>query len=99
MVKNGKRMGIGSKVLLSVVGVLAVVVIAALVVVNIYIGKSKPFIEGEIVAEFLDENVTVERDSFGVPHITAGSDADLYRAQGYVQAQDRLFQMDMARRQ
>ena len=29
----------------------------------------------------------------------AKSDADLYRAQGYVQAQDRLFQMDLARRQ
>lgn len=99
MAKNGKRMGIWSKVLLTVVGVVAVVAIVALVVVNTYIGKSKPFIEGEIVAEFLEKNVTVERDSFGVPHITAESDADLYRAQGYVQAQDRLFQMDMARRQ
>ena len=29
----------------------------------------------------------------------AKTDADLYRAQGYVQAQDRLFQMDLARRQ
>ena len=35
----------------------------------------------------------------GVPHIEAQSDADLYRAQGYVQAQDRLFQMDLASRQ
>lgn len=34
-----------------------------------------------------------------MPHIEAQSDADLYRAQGYVQAQDRLFQMDLARRQ
>ena len=97
--KERKQMGKWSKVLLSVFGVLAVVAIVALVVVNTYIGKSKPFIEGEIIAEFLEKNVTVERDSFGVPHITAESDADLYRAQGYVQAQDRLFQMDMARRQ
>lgn len=87
------------KVVLSVVGGLLVVAIAALLFLNGYIGKSKPFIQGEVHAGFLDEDVEVVRDAFGVPHITAETDADLYRAQGYVQAQDRLFQMDMARRQ
>ena len=76
-----------------------VLAFATLIIINAYIGKSKPFIDGEVNADFLDEDVTIVRDSFGVPHITAESDADLYRAQGYVQAQDRLFQMDMARRQ
>ena len=47
----------------------------------------------------LDEKVVVTRDEQGVPHINAESDADLYRAQGFVQAQDRMFQMDLARRQ
>ena len=81
------------------IGVVGVVVIGALILVNVYINKSKPVIEGEGKVTILDEDVTVVRDEFGVPHITAKTDADLYRSQGYVQAQDRLFQMDMARRQ
>ena len=81
------------------IGVVGVVVIGALILVNVYINKSKPVIEGEGKLTILDEDVTVVRDEFGVPHITAKTDADLYRSQGYVQAQDRLFQMDMARRQ
>ncbi|CAM3220993.1 penicillin acylase family protein [Filibacter tadaridae] len=87
------------KWLLSIAGVLVVLAVAAVIVVNMYIGKSKPLIDGEVSAAFLDEDVTIVRDSFGVPHITAESDADMYRAQGYAQAQDRLFQMDLSRRQ
>jgi len=61
--------------------------------------KSKPIIDGELAVSILDKDVTVTRDDKGVPHIFAKTDADLYRAQGFVQAQDRLFQMDLARRQ
>nr|WP_255601520.1 penicillin acylase family protein [Lysinibacillus sp. K60] len=64
-----------------------------------FMNKSKPVIDGELAVTILDQNVTVTRDEKGVPHIFAKTDADLYRAQGYVQAQDRLFQMDLARRQ
>jgi penicillin amidase len=41
----------------------------------------------------------VSRDSFGIAHIKAGNDHDLYFMQGWVHAQDRLFQMDYNRRQ
>ncbi|GAB5521748.1 MAG: penicillin acylase family protein [Rhodothermales bacterium] len=44
--------------------------------------------------EGLEAPVEVVRDSRGVPHIYAQSDADALRAMGYVVAQDRLFQMD-----
>src|SRR5437016_2373399 len=37
--------------------------------------------------------VAVTRDKYGVPHIVAANIPDLYAAQGYVHAQDRLFQM------
>ncbi|MCZ2260384.1 penicillin acylase family protein [Sporosarcina sp. G11-34] len=87
------------KVLSWIVGIIAALLVATFIFLNVYIGKSKPVIEGEVAAVFLTDDVTVVRDSFGVPHIAAETDADLYRAQGYVQAQDRLFQMDMARRQ
>lgn len=99
MEKTKKRLNKWVKGFLWLFTIVGVGVIATLILVNVYIGKSKPVIEGELHASFLDEDVTVVRDEQGVPHITAETDADLYRAQGYVQAQDRLFQMDMARRQ
>ena len=46
----------------------------------------------------LQSPVTVYRDEYGVPQIYADSLHDLFFAQGYVQAQDRLFQMDFQRR-
>jgi penicillin amidase len=46
----------------------------------------------------LKGEVTVRRDQRSVPYIEAASDADLYFAQGYVTASDRLWQMDLLRR-
>src|SRR6185503_4629373 len=42
--------------------------------------------------------VTVRRDDRGIPHIEAANDEDLYFAQGYITASDRLWQMDLQRR-
>ncbi|HEX8070772.1 MAG TPA: penicillin acylase family protein [Pyrinomonadaceae bacterium] len=42
--------------------------------------------------------VTIRRDERGIPHIEAASDEDLYFAQGYAAAQDRLWEMDLLRR-
>lgn len=55
-------------------------------------------IEGEVSVPGLDEEVEVLRDPWGVPHIYAQNLDDLFFAQGYVQAQDRLWQMEMYRR-
>jgi penicillin amidase len=43
-------------------------------------------------------SVTIKRDNWGTPHIYAGSVYGLYYGYGYAVAQDRLFQMEMARR-
>jgi penicillin amidase len=40
---------------------------------------------------------TIHRDKWGIPHITAGNEPDLFFAQGFATAQDRLFQMDYDR--
>jgi acyl-homoserine lactone acylase PvdQ len=55
-------------------------------------------IDGEIQLPRLKEEVEVLRDPWGVPHIYAQNLDDLFFAQGYVQAQDRLWQMEMYRR-
>ena len=46
----------------------------------------------------LDAPVTIARDARGVPHIRAATDHDLFFAEGYAMASDRLFQMDLTRR-
>ena len=53
---------------------------------------------GTIAAPGLRAPVTIVRDGRDVPHIRAGNDRDLYFAEGYVQASDRLFQLDLTRR-
>ena len=55
-------------------------------------------IEGETELAGLRDEVEVLRDRWGVPHIYAQNTDDLFFAQGYVAAQDRLWQLDMWRR-
>lgn len=55
-------------------------------------------LDGEIAIPGLTAPVEVLRDRWGVPHIYAQNDADLFFAQGFVVAQDRLFQLDVWRR-
>ncbi len=57
-----------------------------------------PQLDGDRRTIAVTKPVTVQRDHQGVPHIAAPSIDDLIAAQGYVAAQDRLWQMDMMRR-
>jgi penicillin amidase len=57
-----------------------------------------PQLDGDAHLAGLSAPVTVRRDGHGVPHISAASQDDLFVAQGYVTAQDRLWQMDSLRR-
>ncbi|MEO6222016.1 MAG: penicillin acylase family protein, partial [Vicinamibacterales bacterium] len=55
-------------------------------------------LDGEQRFAGLRQNVEVIRDRWGIPHIYAQNTDDLFFAQGYVMAQDRLWQMEMWRR-
>jgi len=57
-----------------------------------------PKTSGRVKLPFLTNEVRVIRDQWGIPHISARNQKDLYRAFGFVAAQDRLFQMDVHRR-
>ncbi|MDQ4123409.1 MAG: penicillin acylase family protein [Acidobacteriota bacterium] len=52
----------------------------------------------ELKISGLRDKVTIRRDERGIPYIEARNEADLYFAQGYVTAHDRLWQMDLYRR-
>lgn len=58
---------------------------------------SFPTTDGELTAPGLQSPVDIYRDADGVPHIYATDSHDLFFAQGYVQAQDRFWQMDFQR--
>ncbi len=73
---------------------LFLVAVCLLFVVQIF-AQSAP---AKMVVSGLTEEVTVRRDGRGIPYIEAKNDADLYFAQGYVFASDRLWQMDLMRR-
>ena len=90
------------RVLLPVVGaVLAGLALVALAIGGLYWRWSRaalPQVDGEASLPGLSAPVTVRRDGLGVPHLSAASILDAVRAQGYVTAQDRLWQMDLMRR-
>ena len=78
--------------------VLFAVLLVALLLLFFYLSGKRVQRSGELVLPGLQAEVSINYDERGVPHILAKNEADLYRALGYVHAQDRLFQMEMARR-
>lgn len=82
-------------------GVLLVLLLVAGLFVHaawLRLHHSLPQIEGAIALQGLSRPVDVLRDRHGIPHIYAEAEWDAYFALGFVHAQDRLFQMDFARR-
>ena len=84
-------------ILRTVTGLLILLLLATVGLVWFLNGK-QPQRSGQVALEGLSAPVDVRFDERGVPHIQAGNEADLYRTLGYVHAQDRLFQMEIARR-
>ena len=96
--RPGRSLRLAALVLL----LLAIVAAGAFVFGRIYFGRalraSLPQLDGTQVAYGLSAPVTIQRDAHGVPHIHAQSMDDLIFAQGYITAQDRLWQMELLRR-
>lgn len=85
------------KLLYALLGLLGVFALA-LLLGRWWLGRSVPDYDAEAQLAGLGAPVEVWRDSLGVPHVWARSEADLYRAMGWVHAQDRLWQMELFRR-
>jgi penicillin amidase len=88
--------------------IVAVIVIIVLVVgliglagfgaTTFTVRRSWPKTNGTVQVDGLQAEVTIVRDSWGVPHVYASNPHDLFLAQGYVHAQDRFWQMEFWRR-
>ena len=79
------------------VGVVVLLLIAGLVTAVVVVRHSFPQTTGSIAVPGLDARTTVLRDAHGIPQVYAGTSHDLFYAQGFVQAQDRFFEMDVRR--
>lgn len=66
--------------------------------VYLYLYSHKPSYSGEVALKGLQNKTEVYFDSYGVPHIYGQSETDVYRALGYIHAQERLFQIELIRR-
>lgn len=90
------------RILLFVAGGLMLLLLFAATVGVLYLRAvakaALPQLDGNVRLAGLSAPVMVRRDAHGVPHIEATTQADLFVAQGYVTAQDRLWQMDVSRR-
>ncbi len=88
----------------TILGTIGIVVAAAIVLLALYAGNvavgmhSTATVKGTIAGVGVRAPLQILRDGRGVPHIRAANDHDLFFAEGYVEAQDRLFQLDLLRR-
>lgn len=80
------------------IGLASLLLLAVLVAGTVgTVRGSFPQVSGELEVSGLEASVEVHRDGSGVPYLFAEDLSDLFRAQGYVHAQDRFWQMDFYR--
>ena len=93
-IQKTKQMKILKRIIIVIVLLVAIIIAAAMY----YLQSQSPKYSGEIKLNGLEKQVEVVFDEIGVPHIYAKNEKDAYYALGYVQAQERLFQMALYRR-
>jgi len=86
------------RVLVRLLGALAVAAVLLAAAAWLYLRQSLPQVDGELRLAGVVAPVDVLRDQYGIPHIYAASIEDAVFALGLVHAQDRLWQMEMNRR-
>jgi penicillin G amidase len=84
-------------VLLSVAALIVVLALVLSLVGVSAVRRPLPTYDGELALPGLSAPVTVHRDAYGIPNIYAETIEDLFRAQGFVHAQDRFWEMDFRR--
>ncbi|MFL6002226.1 MAG: penicillin acylase family protein [Nocardioides sp.] len=77
--------------------VLVLILVAGLVTGLMLTHRPLPQTTGELAVPGLADAVTVVRDEYGIPQLYGDSVEDLMRAQGYVHAQERFYEMDIRR--
>jgi penicillin G amidase len=92
------RRSTGVRILLWLLFILALLAVGVVAYGYLITRSALPQLDGTLAVKGLSAAVKVTRDGHGVPAIEAATLEDLFLAQGYVTAQDRLWQMDVMRR-
>ena len=92
---NRRRLVRATAIVTGLIMIAAVIVVVVLVIT--FVRRPLPDRDGQVALKGLTAPVQVIRDDRGVPQIYASNSADLFRAQGYLHAQDRFFEMDVRR--
>ena len=82
---------------ISIISVLSLL-LGFLIFLLIQVLRSSPRMKGKILLDGLKEDAKIVIDSWGVPHIFAQNEKDLFFACGFMHAHERMWQMDMTRR-
>ncbi len=90
-----KKLKIAGLVLIQLIGIILIV---GSIFVRSIARRGLPDYDVNVELKGITDEVTVYRDVYGIPHIYAQNEIDLYRAVGYCMAQDRLWHMDLLRR-
>ncbi|WP_430408731.1 penicillin acylase family protein [Kordia sp.] len=78
-----------------IIGILLLIII----VIGFFFYRSLlPTYNGTLDIEYLQDEVTIHYDTYGIPHIYANNETDAFTALGFAHAQDRLWQMELIRR-
>lgn len=85
------------KLLKIVLIIMLVLAASAFAAFHFFFKLPVPEYSGSIQIAGLTGRVTVKTDQYGIPHVFAENEKDLFFAQGYITARERLFQMDMTR--
>ncbi|GAB3126450.1 penicillin acylase family protein [Glaciibacter psychrotolerans] len=85
------------RALLTVLGIVMSVVLVAVGLGVWTVTRSFPTLSGTLALAGFEKPVSVYRDETGIPQIVASTAQDLFRAEGYVHAQDRFWEMDFRR--
>ena len=78
--------------------VVLLIILSVFIYGYIILQQSLPLLEGVLPFDRLDSSVTIDRDTQGIPTINASTRADTAFALGFLHAQERLFQMDLLRK-
>jgi penicillin G amidase len=95
---SASRRSTGRGIFLICALILTVTIACLIAYAYLAVRSALPQLDGSAIVKGLSSPVDVVRDAHGVPSIEAANLEDLFFAQGYVTAQDRLWQMDVMRR-
>jgi len=94
--KHSRALRLGLKI---VAGLVCIAVIAIALVAVWWVRSALPKIDGHVASPSLSGPVSIRRDERGIAHVSASTEADLFFGNGYACAQDRLWEMDLLRRE